>query len=197
MKKSERTRRYIIEKTAPVFNKQGFAGTSLSDLQEVTGLTKGSLYGNFADKEEIACAAFQFAMEETKKAMAGMIQGQASAKARLMAVLRFYATYVFNSPIPGGCPLLNNAVEADDHHQALRKHVAGEIRNVVAFIARLLDQGKKSGEFDASVNSGELAMLFFTSVEGAIMVSRVSGSDRAMKIVVKNCKNILEQISLK
>ncbi len=197
MKKSERTRRYIIEKTAPVFNKQGFAGTSLSDLQEVTGLTKGSLYGNFADKEEIAYAAFQFAMDETKKAMARMTEGQTSAKARLLAVLRFYATYVFKSPIPGGCPLLNNAVEADDHHQSLRDHVAKEIKNVVAFIARLLEEGKKSGEFDASVNSGELAMLFFTSVEGAIMVSRVTGSDRAMKIVVKNCKNILEQISLK
>lgn len=196
MKKSERTRRYIIEKTAPVFNKRGFAGTSLSDIEEATGLTKGSLYGNFADKEEIALAAFQFAMNETKKAMAGMIHGKTSAKARLLAVLRFYATYVFNSPIPGGCPLLNNAVEADDHHQSLRDHVANEIKNVVAFIARLLDEGKKSGEFDTSVNSGELAMLFFTSVEGAIMVSRVSGSDRAMKIVVKNCKNILEQISL-
>ncbi len=196
MKKSERTRRYIVEKTAPLFNKRGFSGTSLFDLQEATGLTKGSLYGNFADKEEIACAAFQFAMEETKKAMARMIAGKTSAKAKLVALLRFYATHVFNSPIPGGCPLLNNAVEADDHHQSLRREVAGEIGHVIAFISNLFEEGKRNGEFDTSINSAELGMLFFTSIEGAIMVSRVSGSDRAMKMVIRNCKKILEQISL-
>ena len=47
-----------MEKTAPVFNMYGFDGATLSLLQEATGLTKGSLYGNFADKEEIAREAF-------------------------------------------------------------------------------------------------------------------------------------------
>ena len=58
MSKAEKTRQFIIEKTAPIFNKKGFAGTSLSDMTEATGLTKGSIYGNFADKDEVAMAAF-------------------------------------------------------------------------------------------------------------------------------------------
>jgi AcrR family transcriptional regulator len=41
--KSERTKQYIIEKTAPVFNEKGYAGTSLTDLENATGLTKGSI----------------------------------------------------------------------------------------------------------------------------------------------------------
>jgi TetR/AcrR family transcriptional repressor of nem operon len=40
LSKSERTKQFIIEKTAPVFNKKGFAGTSISDLTDATGLTK-------------------------------------------------------------------------------------------------------------------------------------------------------------
>ena len=47
MTKAEKTKQYIIEKTAPVFNRKGFAGTSMNDIVEVTGLTKGSIYGNF------------------------------------------------------------------------------------------------------------------------------------------------------
>ena len=58
MNKAERTRQYIIEKTAPIFNKKGYAGTSLSDMTGATGLTKGSIYGNFNDKDEVALAAF-------------------------------------------------------------------------------------------------------------------------------------------
>jgi AcrR family transcriptional regulator len=62
MSKSERTKNYIIEKAAPIFNTKGFAGTSLSDLTEATGLTKGSIYGNFENKEEIAIQVFKYSI---------------------------------------------------------------------------------------------------------------------------------------
>ena len=68
--KAERTRQLIIEKTAPLFNVKGFEGTSLSDMEKATGLTKGSIYGNFNDKEEIAAEAFKYSMKKVK----GMIR---------------------------------------------------------------------------------------------------------------------------
>ena len=45
--KAEKTKEYIIATSAPIFNKQGYAGTSMSDITKATGLTKGVLYGNF------------------------------------------------------------------------------------------------------------------------------------------------------
>jgi len=50
--KAEQTRQLIVEKTAPIFNVKGYAGTSVSDMTKATGLTKGSVYGNFANKAE-------------------------------------------------------------------------------------------------------------------------------------------------
>ena len=35
--RSERTRQLIIESAAPIFNKKGYAGTSMSDLTTATG----------------------------------------------------------------------------------------------------------------------------------------------------------------
>lgn len=196
MDKSARTRQYIIEKTAPVFNRQGFQGTSLTSLQEATGLTKGSLYGNFKDKEEIAREVFKYSMKVVREKAGEEIQRKNTAREKLIALFVFYAKYVFSPPVQGGCPLLNNAVEADDFHPALKKHVSQEVMKTISFIAKLIDMGKKKKEFRQDVKSMELAFVLFTSIEGAIMVSRISGSDASMKAVVKHCKKILDQISI-
>jgi len=196
MSKASRTRQFIIDKTAPVFNIRGYAGTSLLDLTNATGLSKGSLYGNFGNKEEIAEAVFQYSMEKVRATARVKLEKAALFKDKLIGLLDFYAQYVFSSPIPGGCPLMNNAVEADDHHLFMKKTVSLEMKKTIDSIAALLEQGRNGGEFKSDIKPRELAFIFFCSVEGAIVISRVSSSDTAMKIVVSHCKNILEQISV-
>ncbi|NGM90654.1 helix-turn-helix transcriptional regulator, partial [Parapusillimonas sp. SGNA-6] len=60
MSKSENTKQFIVEKTAPVFNTKGYAGTSMNDIMSATGLSKGCIYGNFENKDEVALAAFDY-----------------------------------------------------------------------------------------------------------------------------------------
>ena len=67
MGKAEETRRFIIEKVAPIFNMHGYEGTSLSQLIEAIGLTKGALYGNFKNKDEIALAALEYNISKIKE----------------------------------------------------------------------------------------------------------------------------------
>jgi TetR/AcrR family transcriptional regulator, transcriptional repressor for nem operon len=195
MGKATVTRQFIIDKTAPLFNTKGYNGTSLNDLTEATGLTKGSLYGNFHNKEEIAVAVFYYSMERVREAARLKMEKAGSSKGKLLALLDFYSQYVFSSPIPGGCPLMNNAIEADDQHAFMKKAVAAEIKRSIDLIAGLLANGKKEGEFKSSINEREIAHLFFCSVEGAIIVSRVTSSDAAMKSAVSFNRNLLKQIS--
>ncbi len=65
MRKGEQTRRKIIERAAPLFNKRGFNGCSMQDISAATGLEKGSLYTHFNNKEELALEAFDAAWAET------------------------------------------------------------------------------------------------------------------------------------
>jgi len=60
----ENTAEFILSRTAPIFNKNGYVGTSLSDLTKATGLTKGAIYGNFLNKEDLALKAFQWNLKE-------------------------------------------------------------------------------------------------------------------------------------
>ncbi len=195
MTKADQTRQYIIEKTAPLFNRKGFDGTSLSDLTTVTGLTKGALYGNFEDKDEIAREAFQFAMAKVKRLARQRVGEKTTFREKLSALLGFYAQYVKNPPVPGGCPMLNTAVEADDHRVSMRKVVARELEDTITFIAGLIRGGMAAGEFRKDIKPKELAYTFFCSVEGALMFSRVARSSEAMEMVVRHCRNILKEIS--
>jgi len=195
MSKADRTRQHIIERTAPLFNTKGYEATSLKDIQDATGLTKGSLYGNFTDKDEIATQAFKYAINHVKETVRRKLDGVNTYKKQLIALFDFYAEYVFDSPIPGGCPLLNSAIEVDDYRTSMRRVVVKELMNTVNFIAVIIEKGIESGEFKKGTKSKELAYTFFCCIEGAIMYSRVERSSEPMDIIIRHCKSIVENIS--
>jgi AcrR family transcriptional regulator len=185
-----------MEKTAPVFNRKGFDGTTLKDLTGATGLTKGALYGNFVDKEEIAMEAFKYSMRKVKEMVHQHLSGPLTYRQRVSALLEFYASYVFNPPIPGGCPLLNTSVEADDHHTSMRRVVTKELTNTINFISHLIEKGIDAGEFRPDTETKALAYTIFCAIEGALIFSRVERSREPMDLIVKHCNRILDNITI-
>src|SRR5579883_470640 len=114
MSKAEKTRAFIVEKTAPIFNKKGYAGTSLTDMTEATGLTKGSIYGNFENKDEVALAAFDHNLSKVRGIISAEMDKFNTIREKLLVYVDVYENYM-HYPFPqGGCPILNTAIEADD-----------------------------------------------------------------------------------
>ena len=103
MTKAERTRQFIIEKAAPIFNKKGIAGTAISDIMEATQLAKGGVYGNFESKDEICLEAFNYLTKSLGAAINQSMEGKLSAKDKLFALLDFYSDRLTKSN-NGGCP---------------------------------------------------------------------------------------------
>ena len=56
-------REEVLEKAMPVFWKQGFADTSLQDLERATGVNKSGLYSEFRDKEDFFVACLRHYLE--------------------------------------------------------------------------------------------------------------------------------------
>jgi AcrR family transcriptional regulator len=196
LSKSARTKKYILIRTAPIFNTKGFEGTSMTDLTTSTGLTKGALYGNFYNKEDLAMEAFKYSVRKVKEFVRQRVEHEVTYKRQLRAMLDFFAEYVFYPPVRGGCPLLNTAVQVDDQLPGMRRVVVKELMSTVMFIYNLLNKGIKAGEFRKDINARELAYTIFCSIEGAIMFSRAERSEEPMKIIVKHCKKILNEISI-
>src|SRR5687768_11870625 len=111
----------IIEEAAAIFNKQGYSGTSLSDIMAATGLQKGGIYNHFANKDEIALDAFDYAygIARERYRLALREAGRDPVK-QLFAMVEVFARNVEDPPIAGGCPVLNTAIDSDDTHPELR-----------------------------------------------------------------------------
>lgn len=170
--KSERTRRFIIEQAAPIFNRKGFAGTSMSDILEATGLAKGGLYGNFESKEEIAREAFQYSFERAYGGVVDAVTAKTSPLEKLFAVCDYYKDYTKNSPVEGGCPILNFGVEVDDTMPRLKKDVRLAIERQLHDLYRVIEKGKRVGEIRKDINSERYAALIYAQIEGAIFMAK-------------------------
>src|SRR6478735_1428393 len=101
MGKAEQTRAYIVEKTAPIFNTKGYAGTSLTDMTDATGLTKGSIYGNFENKDEVALAAFDYNLAKVRGIIKAEMDKHATVKEKLLVYVDVYENFM-NYPFPVG-----------------------------------------------------------------------------------------------
>jgi AcrR family transcriptional regulator len=193
MTKAEKTRQFIIEKSAAIINKKGVAGTSMTDLMEATKLAKGGIYGNFQSKEEICLEVYNYLSDAVGKALDNTAIGKPTAKAKLFALLDYYQNEIASSQV-GGCPLLNFGMEADDTNPTIRARVAKSIKRSQQRIAKLVEEGRSNGEFGRKVSSEVFAIKMFTMIEGAIFTSRVTGNSTAIRTVVDLLRKEIEEM---
>ncbi|QES90148.1 TetR/AcrR family transcriptional regulator [Rhizosphaericola mali] len=171
MVRSEKTRQLIIEKTASIFNKKGYTGTYLSDLTNATGLTKGSIYGNFKDKNEVAVEAFKFNYKFQSERIIGKINQLDNAVEKMIAFLGHYKTEFKPIFENGGCAILNTSVDADDGNELLKKEVTRSIKNWRETIISILKEGMSKGEFK-NIDVEAFSYKIIALIEGSILLAK-------------------------
>lgn len=192
--KAERTRQFIIEKTAPIFNTKGFSGTSLSDLTIATGLTKGSIYGNFENKDEVALAAFDFNFGRVNQYIKAKILLHENAIDRLLVYPQVYRHFLKIPFLQAGCPILNTATESDDTHPLLRN----KAKEALAFWKRSIENQVKRGierkEIKSAVNPSSVAVVIMSMVEGAIMQAKVNGHSKELSLAMDFLESVIAEM---
>ncbi|SEH34994.1 TetR/AcrR family transcriptional regulator [Chryseobacterium culicis] len=176
MSKAEKTKQHIIEKTATLFNTKGYISTSLSDITQVTGLTKGSIYGNFENKDEVAIEVYKYNAGILSKTLSRSFGDEfPTSLDKLRAFVDFYRKnwqFVFAN---GGCPLMNAATEADDSFPALKTHVKQSFEKWMMKISDTIAEGQSKSEIDEKINAQQYASLFIMLIEGGILLSKTMG----------------------
>jgi TetR/AcrR family transcriptional repressor of nem operon len=194
--KAERTRNFIIESTAVIFNKKGYAGTSLSDLTDATGLTKGSIYGNFENKEEVALAVFDYNYSKIMQRTRQQIDKAETYRDKLLVYANVYKTIIRGSVNTGGCPILNTAIEADDTNDLLKAKAAKAVINWERNIAELIEQGIKAGEFKTEVKVKQIALSIVALIEGGVMIAKVTGDPTNMNKILNTVEMLIAQMEV-
>jgi TetR/AcrR family transcriptional regulator, transcriptional repressor for nem operon len=187
--KGERTRQKIIETAAVLFNQRGFTGCSMGDIVAASGLEKGTLYGHFSTKEELALLAFDHAWKDTSDKRLRNVETVSNAVDKL----RLHIDNYVNTPsFPGGCPLLNFAVDADDGNLALRTRVRKALKGWEDLLAKIVEDGQSAGEINPEVDPHSVANLVISTLEGATVVVRINKRSAALDEAQRHLRLYLE-----
>lgn len=185
MSKAEKTKQFIIEKTASLFNTKGYLSTSLSDITEATGLTKGSIYGNFGNKDEVALEVYKYNSSLLAKNMARSLGDEFPTTIdKLTAFVNFYRKNwktVFEN---GGCPLMNAATEADDTFPDLKRQVTKSFEGWIKKITTVIVHGQEQAEIDPDIDADEYGALFIMLIEGGILLSKTTEDDKYLHLAL-------------
>jgi TetR/AcrR family transcriptional repressor of nem operon len=189
--KGEQTRQEIIRKAAPIFNQKGYDGAALSDLMKATGLEKGGIYRHFDSKQELAAEAFDHAW---KLAMDVRFEGTheiPNTVDRLKQIVRNFRDRR-TGVVPGGCPLLNTAVDCDDGNPKLRAKARQALSSWLQRLEAIVEEGKLRGEVCSSVDSAELAILIVSTLEGSSMIRRLQKNDGPLDLACHHLEEYFE-----
>ena len=190
MRKGEQTRQEIIRKAAPIFNQRGYEGSALSDLMQATGLEKGGIYRHFESKQQLAEEAFDYAWNLALDRRFEGTDEIANTVDRLKQIVRNFRDRRAGL-VPGGCPLLNTAIDSDDGNPQLREKARGALSDWLNRLRWIIDEGKRQGEIRRSVDSFELGFLIVSTLEGSLMVSRLYRQDHPRNVA---CDHLVEYL---
>jgi TetR/AcrR family transcriptional regulator, transcriptional repressor for nem operon len=192
MRKGEHTRQEIIRKAAPIFNQRGYEGAALSELMEATGLEKGGIYRHFDSKQQLASEAFDYAWERAINARLEGTEEIANSVDRLQQIVRNFRERR-EGLVPGGCPLLNTAIDSDDGNLPLRNQARRALDKWLDRLATIAAQGQKRGEVRRQVDSAKLATLIVSTLEGSLMLSRLQRTEEPLDVACRYLEDYLEK----
>jgi TetR/AcrR family transcriptional repressor of nem operon len=191
MRKGEQTRREIIRKAAPIFNQKGYDGAALSDLMRATGLEKGGIYRHFGSKQELAGEAFDHAWKMAIDTRFEGTQEIPNTIDRLKQIVRNFRDRRAGL-VPGGCPLLNTAIDSDNGNPQLRAKARRALGWWLDRLISIAEEGRKRGEVRSDVDSAELATLIASTLEGSSMVGRLQRKDEPLDLACRHLEEYLE-----
>lgn len=168
-RKGEQTRRRMIEATGTLLRKQGYNGTGLKEILREAGAPRGSLYFHFpGGKEELACAALELAGSELRDQLQAVFNPHLSPGQALGLAVQVLTAQLKQSDFRDGCPMATVALEASAESETIRETCAEMYRSWERVIReRLVSAGADIAEATRG------ALLALSSIEGALMLSRV------------------------
>ncbi|RAJ19195.1 TetR family transcriptional regulator [Gelidibacter algens] len=196
MSKANQTKQFIIEKTAPIFNCKGYSGTSLNDMISATGLSKGSIYGNFENKDDVALAAFDHNYSLIVTYLRKQIEARPKMIDRLLVYPETYRNFLELPILKAGCPILNTSTEADDTHPLLRAKAINALMFWKSVVIKSIKTGIERHEIKDTTDANQFSFILMSLIEGAVMQAKVTGSSEVLKITMDYLEKLIKDLEV-
>ncbi|MGW6024085.1 TetR/AcrR family transcriptional regulator [Streptomyces sp. NPDC055099] len=176
----------LIESTRELLWERGYVGTSPKAIQQHAGAGQGSMYHHFAGKPDLALAAIRRTAEEMRAAAEGVLSGTGSAYERIEAYL------LRERDVLRGCPIGRLTMDPDViASEELRAPVTETLDWLRGRIAGIVEEGKRNGEFMATLDAQAIAATVVATVQGGYVLARAAGSPAAFDTGVRGLLALL------
>src|SRR5438132_604751 len=149
-----------LDRALEVFWRNGYEGTSLSDLTEAMGISRPSLYAAFGNKEEL----FQKALERYTEVSHGFLQEcleQPTARTAIEMLL-YGASVVREGEYVRGCLLVKGALTGSNNSLSVQQELTARRAANERVLCQRLARAKDEGEIPEDANPADLARYFST-----------------------------------
>jgi TetR/AcrR family transcriptional repressor of nem operon len=165
------TSEFILDKVAPIFNKQGYIGTSLSDITNATGLTKGAIYCNFSNKEDLALKAFQLNISIAILPLFKLIATKEGSLNKLYTITNYQRNYYNLVKDRGGCPMLRVGVDTKFVNPLLFQAAEKLSQKFINGLIDILKKGIELNEIKSDIDVNKYAQIILSLIEGSSLLA--------------------------
>lgn len=171
----------VLEAATEAFWRRGYEATSICDLQEATGLQRGSLYKAFGDKHGLFLAALQRYHEAARQMTEEILSGDDSPRARLEAWLQGAAQRCAGENGRMGCMHTNVQTELAPRDEAITEEIRCHRDWLEERLAAVVAEGQSAGELRDDRTPRELGRHILTVAVGLSVTGKAGLSLRQAK----------------
>ncbi|HKU27680.1 MAG TPA: TetR/AcrR family transcriptional regulator [Candidatus Sulfotelmatobacter sp.] len=179
-----------IASALDVFQERGYASTSLPDLIEGTGLSRGSLYKAFPDKHTLYVAALDRYIQSGVERLASQLREKSPAEA-IRQVLLHYARLSSGNPGLKGCMVVSAATEMLPHDELVAERVRWMFERMKALLGDAIARGQAEGAIPADRDPESLSSFLLCVIEGMRVLGKAGGQERRMKDIAAVASGVL------
>jgi TetR/AcrR family transcriptional repressor of nem operon len=145
------------------FNETGYHGTSVDDLSRATGLSKGSLYSAFGDKETLFRRVFEEYCASSDESAAARVEGPDD---QALDRIRDWLRSPEGCPDRRGCLLAKTTAELAWENEAVADRSLAAFRTLIDSCAELVEKAQRAGHLDPAADPQVLGGLIVTTHRG-------------------------------
>ncbi|MFE5318854.1 TetR/AcrR family transcriptional regulator [Paenibacillus sp. NPDC056579] len=175
---SEQTKKRVADAARGLFGQKGYKATSIEDIVEATGSSKGNIYYHFKSKEGLFLYLLDEWDREWEQTWKQKEPTYKTTTEKLYGVAEQLVLEDMNHPLTKAADeFFNNEEKTSDVEERISEMVARH----VAFNRNLLQQGMESGEFNQA-NVERLAVILEGLIIGLGQMSRKSKPEDALEL---------------
>lgn len=170
------TRQKLLECAFSAIHQRGFRATTLDDILEQSGVTKGALYHHFDSKRALGYAVIDELVRPYMQAQWQPLLTADDPVTAAIAGLRKRREKLRERLLAYGCPFNNLAQEMSPHDAGFRKRLQGILRDWHGAYADALQRGITLGKVRRDVHPQTAAIFIVSAIEGLIGMAKAAQS---------------------